>query len=298
MDPNYLEFSQTVATLQESLIDAEKPKRRAILDCGKLILEGQIMPFTFVYHGSRPKNGYSLFIGLHGSGGCSKKDNDEQYKIHIHLYDDIAKSGFPNGVVWLVPRAPEDVWNMWHLPYVDNMLDFLIQSFVICGIVDPNKVFLTGYGAGGDGVYKLAPRMADRLAGSAMSGGHPNGASILSLRNTAFTLHVGENDNAFRRNEVGKEYGDLFKADREKQKDTLGYEHFVKVHKECGSWMDYHDFEGFEWLFTKSRTPLPDKVVWKQCNDVQKKSFYWLELPEEQVKKESLVAAPLRDNSV
>eukprot|EP00731_Ephydatia_muelleri_P005517 Em0002g1693a len=297
MDPNDLRlFNENVDKLLESLSDAEKPKRKAILDCGKLILDGQIMPFTFVYHGSRPKNGYSLFIGLHGGGSCPKEVNDEQYKGHLHLYNGLAKSGFPDGSVWFVPRAPENVWNMWHLPYVDKMLDFMIQSFIICGIADPNKVFLTGYAAGGDGVYKLAPRMADRLAGAAMSGGHPNGASILSLRNTAFTLHVGENDHAYNRNRVGMEYGEKFKV--EKQKDPLGFDHFLKVHDKCGSWMEYRDFEGFEWLFTQTRVPLPDKVVWEQCSDVPKKTFYWLVLPEDQMKKGSLVTASLRDNSV
>ena len=248
------------------------------------------MPFTVVYYGSRPKNGYSLFIGLHGGGGCPKADNDAQYKNHMHLY------GFPEGVVWFVPRAPEDAWNMWHLPYVDTMLDFMIQSFIICGIADPNKVYLTGYSAGGDGVYKLAPRMADRLAGAAMCGGHPNGASILSLRNTAFTLHVGEYDNAYNRNGVGMEYGERFKV--EKQKDPSGYNHFVKIQPGCGHWMNHRDFEGFEWLLNKTRIPLPDKVVWKQCNDLPKRAFYWLVLPVEQIKVGTLVTASLKENCV
>ena len=30
--------------------------------------------------------------------------------------------------------------------------------------VNPNKVYLLGYSAGGDGVYQLAPRMANRWA--------------------------------------------------------------------------------------------------------------------------------------
>eukprot|EP00731_Ephydatia_muelleri_P013670 Em0007g980a len=290
MDRNYLLFTKQVHTLLESLVNTEKPRRRAILDSGELVLEGHTMPFTVVYYGSRPKNGYSLFIGLHGGGGCPKAVNDGQYKNHMHLYR------FPEGVVWFVPRAPEDAWNMWHLPYVDTMLDFMIQSFIICGIADPNKVFLTGYSAGGDGVYKLAPRMADRLAGAAMCGGHPNGASILSLRNTAFTLHVGEYDNAYNRNGVGMEYGERFKV--EKQKDPSGYDHFVKVQPGCGHWMNHRDFEGFEWLLTKTRVPLPDKVVWKQCNDLPKRAFYWLVLPVEQMKVGTLVTASLKENCV
>lgn len=273
-----------------SLMNEEKPTRKAILESGELLLEGYVMPFTAIYHGSRPENGYSLFIGLHGGGGCPKQTNDGQYENHKGLYT------LPEGIIWFVPRAPEDAWNMWHLPYIDRMLDYIIQSFIICDIANPNKVFVTGYSAGGDGVYKLAPRMADRLAGAAACGGHPNGASILSLRNTAFTLHVGEHDSAYNRNKVGLEYQEKFRV--EKEKDPSGYDHFVKIQKGCGHWMDLRDFEGFKWLFTKVRTPLPHKIVWKQCNDVLKLSFYWLVLPEHQIKKGSLVTALLKGNSV
>jgi poly(3-hydroxybutyrate) depolymerase len=44
--------------------------------------------------------------------------------------------------------------------------------------VNPDKVYLLGYPAGGDGVWQLAPRMADRFAAAAMMAGHPNGASL------------------------------------------------------------------------------------------------------------------------
>ena len=57
--------------------------------------------------------------------------------------------------------------------------------------VNPNRVYVIGYSAGGDGIYQIGPRMADRWAGAAMIAGHPNGAPPDNLRNTAFTLHVG-----------------------------------------------------------------------------------------------------------
>ena len=79
------------------------------------------------------------------------------------------------------------------------MLDYVIQTFLVLELnrvylsgimfIDVNRVYLSGYSAGGDGVYKLGPRMADRLAGAAMCGGHPNGASMLSLKNCFFSIH-------------------------------------------------------------------------------------------------------------
>lgn len=74
----------------------------------------------------------------------------------------------------MAPRAPEDVWDMWFKDYLEDFILEITHAFVINDLVDPNRVFLTGYSAGGDGVYHLAPRMADFLAGAAMMAGHPN----------------------------------------------------------------------------------------------------------------------------
>ena len=74
------------------------------------------------------------------------------------------------------------------------------------GEVNPNKVFLTGYSAGGDGIYHMAPRMADWLAGAAMMAGHPNNVDLFNIRNIFFSLQVGAEDSAYNRNEEGKKY--------------------------------------------------------------------------------------------
>ena len=44
----------------------------------------------------------------------------------------------------------------------------LIENLVALQEVNPNRVYLMGYSAGGDGVYQVAPRMADTLAAAAM----------------------------------------------------------------------------------------------------------------------------------
>ena len=63
---------------------------------------------------------------------------------------------------------------MWWRDYLEDFFSIIIRGFVFNQLVNPNKVFITGYSAGGDGVYHLAPRMADWLAGAAMMAGHPN----------------------------------------------------------------------------------------------------------------------------
>ena len=76
-----------------------------------------------------------------------------------------------------------------------------------------------GRSAGGDGIYQVAPRMADRFAAAAMSAGHPNDSSPLGLRNTAFTIHMGENDSLYNRNDMAVKWGnDLRKLNEEDEK--------------------------------------------------------------------------------
>jgi poly(3-hydroxybutyrate) depolymerase len=80
---------------------------------------------------------------------------------------------------------------MWWKDYVVNFILGIIKCFNIIGEIDPNQVFLTGYSAGGDGVYQLAGALADLLAGAAVMGGHPNKSSCYNLRNIAFSIQAG-----------------------------------------------------------------------------------------------------------
>lgn len=103
--------------------------------------------------GMLPKDGYSLYISLHGGGECPKEVNDEQWMNQIYLYQ-------PNEGVYIAPRAPWNTWNLWHRKGLDELLEEVIQACVLFEGVNPNKVYLLGYSAGGDGVWRLAPRIA------------------------------------------------------------------------------------------------------------------------------------------
>src|SRR4029079_18976971 len=119
--------------------------------------------------------------------------------------------------IYLAPRAPTNTWNLWHEAHIDRLFGRLIEDLIVLEDVNPDRVYVMGYSSGGDGVYQIAPRMADSWAGAAMMAGHPNDASPLGLRNVPFALQVGGKDAAFKRNEVAAEWGrkldDLRKAD-------------------------------------------------------------------------------------
>jgi hypothetical protein len=255
----------------------------------RLLKEGSLeMPFAFKVFGDKPESGHSLWISLHGGGGAPRLVNDQQWENQKRLYT--LQEG-----IYLAPRAPTDTWNLWHQDHIDRLFGRLIEDLIVLENVNPDRVYVLGYSAGGDGVYQLAPRMADYWAGAAMMAGHPNGVSLLSLRNVPFALQVGGDDSAYNRNKVAQEYGEqLVKLHKD---DPRGYEHFVKIYEGKGHWMDREDKAALPWLAKFSRNPVPDRVVWKQTGAPHERS-YWLAVPRGEVKSDSLVIANRKDQTI
>ncbi|RPI90180.1 MAG: polyhydroxyalkanoate depolymerase, partial [Planctomycetaceae bacterium] len=255
--------------------------RTAEID-GQILKEDELeMPFRLKVFGEKPEGGRSLWIALHGGGGAPKQVNDQQWKNHQTLYT--LEEG-----IYLTPRAPTNTWNLWHEAHIDRLFGRLIEDLIVLEDVNPDRVYVSGYSAGGDGVYQLAPRMADRWAAAAMMAGHPNGVSLLSLRNVPFALQVGGDDAAYNRNKVGREYGEALQKLR--QGDPGGYQNFVKIHDGKPHWMNREDAAAFPWMAQFSRDPVPDRVVWKQTGFAADRS-YWLAVPQNEARTDSLVIA-------
>ncbi len=233
------------------------------------------MKFESVHFGTNenaPKEGRSLFISMHGGGGAPAELNDSQWQNQIQL----ARAYKPAEGIYVAPRAPTNSWKLWHEDHIDVLFARLIEDLVVLENVNPNRVYILGYSAGGDGVYQLAPRMADHWAAAAMMAGHPNGASPLGLRNVPFAIQVGENDSAFRRNKVAAEWG--IKLDDLQKDDPAGYAHFVELHAGKGHWMDLQDRKAIPWMEKFTRNPLPDRIAWHQDGVIHTR-FYWLSVP-------------------
>jgi hypothetical protein len=252
--------------LWEDHVSAIRSERKQEMEA-KTIVQGDLkMPFFYRVFGDKPKNGRSLYISMHGGGGAPPRVNDQQWENQKRLYT------VPEGV-YAVPRAPTNTWNLWHQGHIDGMFARLIENLIVFEDVNPDRVYLMGYSAGGDGVFQVAPRMADRWAAAAMMAGHPNETSPLGLRNTAFTLHMGGKDSAYQRNKIAAQWKQKL-ADLRKQ-DPKGYEHKVVVYPNKGHWMDREDASAIPWMAEFERERYPARIVWKQ-DDVKHQRFYWL----------------------
>ncbi|WP_435008880.1 alpha/beta hydrolase [Tundrisphaera lichenicola] len=247
----------------------------------RIEIDGLAMPFSFKVFGEKPEGGRSLYLSMHGGGNAPPRVNDRQYENQKGLYE-------PAEGIYLAPRAPTDTWDLWHQSHVDKFFERLIEDLSVFEGVDFDKVYLMGYSAGGDGVYQLAPRMADRLAAASMMAGHPNEASPLGLRNLPFAIHVGADDAAYNRNKVTREWGD--KLDRLREDDPSGYLHLTEIHPGRGHWMNREDASAVPWMAKFRRDPIPNKVVWYQDN-VTRGRFYWLAVEDGQAQAGASVVA-------
>ena len=166
---------------------------------------------------------------------------------------------------------------------------------MICRGVDPNRIYLLGYSAGGDGVYQLAPRMADRFAAAAMMAGHPGDTQVDGLRNLPFEIFMGGKDAAYNRNKKAsnwKEHLAKFQAD-----DPEGYSHRVTIYPELGHWMNFKDSAAIPRMIKLSRNDWPKKVVWVQDN-VTHDRFYWLGVKPEGATKLRKLVAEIEDQTI
>ena len=233
---------------------------------GTVTAGNQEMKCVSIQYGDAAAGDRSLFISMHGGGGTQARVNDQQWRNQIQLYK--PEEGF-----YVAPRAPTNAWNLWHQKHIDLLFSRLIENFVATRGVNPKKVYLLGYSAGGDGVYQLAPRMADWFAAASMMAGHPNNATADGLFNLPFRIYVGGRDSAYKRNQVAEQWGDRLKA---LQQEHGGFEHKVTIYPELGHWMNRRDAEAIPWMATKERDSWPAHIIWGTSSN-RAPRFYWLE---------------------
>lgn len=249
---------------------------------------GVTMPLWWVTYGEKPADGYSLFISLHGGGGTTQETNNQQWENQKYLYR-------PQQAVYVAPRAPWNLWDMWCHEGIDPLYEQLIQMCVAFEGVNPDKVYLMGYSAGGDGVWRMAPRMADSWAAASMMAGHPGDVSLLNLRNTPFMIWCGEHDAAYNRNTLAAQRG--LQMDSLQQHDPLGYVHQTHIIKGMGHWMNRVDSAAVPWMTKFRRNPYPKKIVWQQA-EVVKPYFYWLGVPPAELAPGKMLRAYIQGNCV
>ena len=276
--------TELIKTWKEEL--KEKLRTTNTFNC---VVQGDLkMKYSAQVFGEKPADGRSLWISMHGGGNAPTSLNDSQWENQKRLYQ-------PAEGVYVCPRAPWDDWDMWFKNPIDKMFEELIQTMMLYYDVNPDKVYLMGYSAGGDGVWRMAPRMADHWAAASMMAGHPGDVSLLGVRNLPFMLWCGGEDAAYNRNKEVALRG--VEMDSLQRSDPEGYIHETHIVAGKPHWMDLEDKAALPWMAKYKRNPYPKTVVWCQ-GDNGRAQFYWLGVPAAETKKGNVMRASINNNVV
>lgn len=299
---NYAEALRCVEELWKEHCRAlrENEERRTEVEERCMSCGGVSMKYGMAVIGEPEPEGYPVYIALHGGGGAPTPDMNDQQWRHMAVY---YKDGVKNGI-YINPRGVRDTWDTHANPESYLLYDRLIENLIVFCNADPNRIYLLGFSAGGDGVYLIGPRMADRFAALHMSAGHPNGGSLVNLYHTPIQLQVGMNDAAFDRNRLTVQY--QMYLDSLQQENPDGYLHNAYVHvdkphnfgdnsAECQqvmidnkAWLSTGivtrrmvDSNAVRFLEQFVREPLPRRVIWEMKGRHESwmrrtDSFYWL----------------------
>lgn len=233
-------------------------------------------PYLWRHVGEKPKEGWGLFIAMHGGGGVPPEVNDQQWhKMFDIYYQDHPEAG---GYIYLALRAPNNQWNGFYDDAICPLIVRLIRQFVLFADVNPDRVYTLGASHGGYGAFVIGPKIADRFAGvhssaAAPTPGETQGENLLDTR---FTFMVGEKDTDHGRADRCQEFSKQYEAWRS---ERGGYRGGLEWLPGEGHKINPHDKDKTaDMLKAGPRNPWPKKIVWVQSDDVLK-HFYWIESP-------------------
>ncbi len=264
-----------VSVETEKIRDAERenPERIKQMEDKAITYGDATMKYTLNVRGVEPEGGYPVYIALHGGGGSDTPDlNNSQWQAMQTYYLSSVKEG-----IYVAPRGVRDTWDTHFNPESYECYKRLLENLAIFYNVNPDRIYLMGYSAGGDGVYQITVRMADYFAAANMSAGHPNGVDLTNVGNMPLYLQCGELDDAYDRNAETVKYG-------ENENVVKAFLHMGKGHQVSDNGLNmqkmtdgsYYDTNAVRLVNKHERETYPEHIVW---NKSLKKSdmFYYAE---------------------
>lgn len=259
------------------------------------------MPFVMLVKGEKPKDGWPLFLCLHGGGGNDKaagphawEVNTGEWQSQMALFERVYE---PAGI-YFIPRMADDRKGRWYLDHNQQAFEEIIRDCLLFRDVNPNRVYMMGISEGGYGAIRFAGNRPDRFAATnGMAAAEPLDTSPPeNMRNVGMRIDIGEKDTMFDRvglaRRMGEKLGELKKA------DATGYDFMVNVQAGKGHGIDYA--AGPKWIAERTRNPWPQRVVWtvRPFDKTVALQNYWLALPEKPAAMPLYLTAAVKDNTV
>lgn len=259
------------------------------------------MPYVIMKRGTKPKEGWSLFISMHGGGGNSRVSGPHSWSVNTREWETqkifVNRGVFSSDGLYFIPRMTDDRKGRWKSLYNIEIFRKVISEMILRLDVDSNRIYIMGISQGGYGTGHIAPLLADYFAAAnGMAGGMNIDAD--NLLNLPFRSDIGEFDKAFKRIELARKSHKRLGELSTKYKGY--YINKLSVQRGRGHGINYS--AGTKWMVKYKRNPYPKKIIWKiNKNGLFKTNFYWIGIKKKEkynVKVDTKIEVDVSNNVV
>lgn len=231
------------------------------------------MNFYLGAKGDKPKDGYPVFIYLHGSG-----PRENEWATGLRL----ARMFQDGPSMYIVPQIPQEgEWYRWWQRSKQWAWEKILRILLSMPEVDKNRIYVFGISEGGYGSQRLASFYADYWAAAGpMAGGEPLlNAPVENIGNVPFSFLTGDKDYMFYRHLLTKTTGE--KLDSMQRIYPNEYKHRVELIPDKGHSIDYTPTT--PWLAQHKRNAQPRHFIWEnlEMDGLKRNAFYNLQVLKE-----------------
>ena len=231
------------------------------------------MNFYLGVKGDMPKDGYPVFLYLHGSG-----PREHEWANGLRL----AKMFQDGPSMYIGPQIPQEgAWYRWWQRSKQWTWERILRILMSMPEVDKNRIYVFGISEGGYGSQRLASFYADYWAAAGpMAGGEPLiNAPVENLGNVPLSFLTGDKDFMFYRHLLTKTTGE--KLDSMQRLFPNEYKHRVELIPDKGHSIDYTPTT--PWLAQHKRNAQPRHFIWEnlEMDGLKRNAFYNLQVLEE-----------------
>lgn len=228
------------------------------------------MNFYLGVKGDMPKDGYPVFLYLHGSGPRAN-----EWATGLKL----AKRFEDGPSMYIVPQIPQEgEWYRWWQRSKQWTWEKVLRIILSMPEVDKNRIYVFGISEGGYGSQRLASFYADYWAAAGpMAGGEPLiNAPVENLAHVPLSFLTGDRDFMFYRHLLTKTTGE--KLDSMQRIHPNEYVHRVKLLEGYGHSIDYTPTT--PWLAQHKRNAQPRHFLWEnfEMDGLKRNAFYNLQV--------------------
>lgn len=231
------------------------------------------MNFYLGVKGNMPKDGYPVFLYLHGSG-----PREHEWANGLRL----AKMFQDGPSMYIVPQIPQEgAWYRWWQRSKQWTWERILRILMSMPEVDKNRIYVFGISEGGYGSQRLASFYADYWAAAGpMAGGEPLiNAPVENLAHVPLSFLTGDKDFMFYRHLLTKTTGE--KLDSMQRLFPNEYKHRVELIPDKGHSINYTPTT--PWLAQHKRNAQPRHFIWEnlEMDGLKRNAFYNLQVLEE-----------------